>query len=49
MLPAPSHAPAAAVSVKVRWVVPAIDGGVVLTGGSHTTGPIGALVTETWP
>ena len=35
--------------MNVRWVVPAIDGGAVLTGGSQTTGPIGALVAETCP
>ena len=30
-------------------LVPATDGGAVLTGGSHTTGPIGALVAAGIP
>ena len=49
MLPDPSHAPGAAVSVKVRCDVPVIAGGVVLAGGSHTTGPTGSLVAEACP
>ena len=49
MFPPPSQAPVAAVSVNVRCVVPVIAGGVVLAGGSHTTGPIGSLVAEACP
>ena len=33
----------------MRWLVPVTVGGVVLAGGSHTTGPTGSLVAEACP